>query len=107
MAVTQILAIYATKSLLLQRIYIPHADDSENGQQHVAKGESTVLLPLSMYAEGGPQAVQAAIGQPLISGHCVVVDHNNQIIDHIHADPELYSDPRGRVIHHSDWVKGP
>jgi hypothetical protein len=100
MAITSIGAIFATNSKLLQRIYIPHADDSEISQQPVASGETLIAVPLATFQSGSVPAVQAAIGAPTFSGRCAIVDATNKVIDHLTADPALYTDPRGQVIHH-------
>lgn len=97
MALTSIGAIYATQSLLLQRIYIPHADDNEIAQQQVGVGETLINVPLATYEHGGAPAVQNLIGAPTFSGRCAVVAAS-AVIDHVIADPALYSDPRGQVI---------
>ena len=73
MPITSVGAIYATASKLLQRVYIPHANDSEINQQHVGAGETLTTVPLATYRQGGPGAVQALIGTPTFSGRCVVV----------------------------------
>jgi hypothetical protein len=98
MPITSVGAIYATNSKLLQRIYVPHGDDSEIAQQFVAAGETLVSVPLAIYQSGGVLAVQSAIGTPTFSGRCVVVNNANSVIDAILADPAIYSDPRGQVI---------
>jgi hypothetical protein len=107
MAVTSVGAIYATGSLLLQRVYIPHADDSEIAQQHVGQGETLVNIPLATYQQGGAQAVQSSIGAPSFSGRCAVVDTNsNLVIDLLQADPALYTDLRGPVVAHDHVMHG-
>jgi hypothetical protein len=98
MAVTSVGAIYATGSLLLQRIYIPDADDSEISNQFVLPGETLVRIPQSTYQLGGSAAVQAAIGTPSFSGRCVIVDNTSTVIGSLKADPALYTDPQGRQI---------
>ncbi len=98
MPVTNVGAIYATQSKLLQRVYVPHADDSEIAQQHVAAGETLLNVPIATYLTGGQSAVQAAIGVPTFSGRCAVVDGTNTVVDAITADPVLYVDPRGTVV---------
>jgi hypothetical protein len=55
------------------------------------------LAPIATYRTGGPSAVQAAIGTPTFSGRCAVCDGTNTVIDHIIADPALYTDRRGAV----------
>jgi hypothetical protein len=107
MPVTQVGAIYATGSLLLQRIYIPDSNDSEIDQQHVGVGETLVKVPIATLHSGGHPAVQSAIGTPTFSGRCAVVDQNsNLVVDLIIADPVLYSDPRGPVIAHDHVAHG-
>jgi hypothetical protein len=91
-------AIYATQSLLLQRIYVPTNSDSEIAQQYVAPGESIISVPLATFQQGGAAAIQALIGIPTFSGRCAVVNSSNVVIDHVIADPALYTDPRGQVI---------
>ena len=98
MAVTKVGAIYATQSKLLQRVYVPHADDGEINQQHVGAGETRTTAPLATYQTGGPSAVQALIGTPTFSGRCVVIDGTNTVIDVVIADPTLYTDSRGTVV---------
>jgi hypothetical protein len=103
MALTSVAAIYATGSLLLQRIYIPSGDDNEINLQHVGAGETLVRMPLSTYQTGGPVGVQAAIGIPSFSGRCAVVDGTtNTVTEHIIADPAIYSDLQGRAVVASD-----
>lgn len=51
MARTLVGAIYATKSKLLQRVDIPHGDDSEIDQQRVGPGETLVKIPLDVYGK--------------------------------------------------------
>jgi hypothetical protein len=97
MAVTSVGAIYATVSLLLQRVYIPSADDSEISAQHIGAGETLALVPIATWQSGGPQAVQAAIGIPTFSGRCALVAAGT-VVDHIIADPAFYSDPSGRLV---------
>jgi hypothetical protein len=97
MALAHVGAIYATVSLLLQRVYIPTADDSEINAQHVGVGETLVLVPIAAYQSGGAAAVQAAIGVPTFSGRCALVAANT-VVDHIIADPALYTDPSGRLV---------
>jgi hypothetical protein len=70
MALTQVGAIYATQTKLLQRIYIPHGDDSEIAQQHVHPMESLLLVPITVYEKGGVAAVQAAVGKSTTDGYC-------------------------------------
>ncbi len=106
MPVTQVGAIYATTSKLLQRIYIPHADDSEINQQHVAAGETRTTVPAVTYQQGGAAAVQALIGTPTFSGRCVVVDGTNTVVDAVVADPALYTDSRGTVMAHDHAIPG-
>lgn len=102
MAVTYVGAIYATASLLLQRVYIPHADDGEIGQQHVGRGETIIIVPIEAYRHGGAAALQALIGEPKHDGRCAVVDHTGTVVDVIIADPDIYSHPDGhRVIVHA------
>ena len=99
MSVTQVGAIYATGSRLLQRVYIPHADDSEIAQQHVTAGETLTSVPIATYRTGGAPAVQASIGAPTFSGRCAVVDKNSNLVTAvIIADPALYSDPGGSLV---------
>jgi hypothetical protein len=99
MPVTQVGAIYATVSKLLQRIYIPHADDSEINQQAIAAGETLLLVPIATYQSGGAPAVQALIGTPTFSGRCAVVHPTTKLVlSHIIADPAIYSDPSGNLI---------
>jgi hypothetical protein len=97
MALTSVGAIYATGSLLLQRIYIPQLDDIEIDQQYVAAGETLVKLPLATFDEG-QAAVQAAIGTPSFSGRCAVVNSSNVVIALIVADPAIYTDPNGNQV---------
>ena len=112
-AVTSIGAIYATKSKLLQRVYIPSFDDAEIDNQHVHPGETLTRLPLDLYVPGGAAFCQSIIGVPTFSGRCVVVDDNNVIVDAITADPDIYWDARGRVIPSDDggvgdvWLEPP
>ena len=98
MAKTSVGAIYATGSLLLQRVYIPDFDDSEINQQFVGPGETLVQLPLVTYQTGGHPAMQTLIGTPTFSGVCAVVSSANVVIDRIIADPAIYTDPRGLTI---------
>ncbi len=102
MPVTQVGAIYATVSKLLQRIYVPDADDSEIAQQHVGAGETLQTVPVSTYRTGGPIAVQAAVGTPTFSGRCAVVDGTNTATSTIVADPALYIDASGNSVRPSD-----
>jgi len=108
MAVTSVGAIYATQSKLLQRIYVPHASDAEIDQQYVGPGESMVYVPANLYLQGGQDAVQTFVGAPTFSGRCAVVDKStNVVIDHIIADPAIYTHPNGhRVIPHDRTVTG-
>jgi hypothetical protein len=96
--VTQHGAIFATGSKLLQRIYIPSFNDAEIDQQFVGPGESLLKIRSNVYTNGGVPAVQAAVGTPTFSGRCAVVDVTTKVIDHITADPILYTDPRGQLI---------
>jgi hypothetical protein len=105
MPVTQVGAIYATVSKLLQRVYIPHADDSEIDQQHVGASESLLKVPIATYKTGGPPAVQAAVGTPTFSGACAVVDNTNTVISTIIADPTIYADPGGNTVMASDLAQ--
>jgi hypothetical protein len=98
--VTQVGAIYATGSKLLQRIYIPSASNAEIAQQFVATGESLLIVPITTFRTGGVAAVQAAVGTPTFSGRSVVIDQTNTVTATIIADPALYSDPRGVVTPH-------
>jgi hypothetical protein len=101
MPVTHVGAIYATVSKLLQRVYIPHADDSEIAQQYVAVGESVVNIPIATYQQGGAVAVQSLIGAPSFSGRCAIVSGaslTGTVLDIVTADPALYTDLQGRVI---------
>lgn len=104
--VSSVGAIYATASKLLQRIYIPSVSDAEIAQQFVAAGETLLNVPLATYQQGGIAAVQALVGTPTFSGRCAVVDGTNKVIDHIIADPLLYTDPRGQVIPHDHTIIG-
>jgi hypothetical protein len=104
MAVTQIGAIYATGSKLLQRVYVPSVNDSEIDAQHIGAGETLTHVPLATYQAGGSVAVQAALGAPSISGRCAVVDNTNMVVDHIIADLAVFgaTDPQGRLLVASD-----
>jgi hypothetical protein len=107
MPVTQVGAIYATGSKLLQRVYIPHADDSEIAQQHVGASETLLNVPIATYRTGGSAAVQALIGTPTFSGRCAVVDKNtNLVVDLLVADPAIYTDVRGPVVAHDHAMHG-
>jgi hypothetical protein len=98
--VTQVGAIYATGSKLLQRVYIPSVSNAEIAQQFIATGESLMIVPITTWRTGGEIAVQAAIGTPTFSGRSVVIDKANVVTDAIVADPALYTDPRGIVTAH-------
>jgi hypothetical protein len=99
MPVTHIGAIYATKSKLLQRVYIPHDDDSEIEQQHRHPGETLLRVPIETYRNGGAPAVQALIGTPAHNGLCQVIHKGTgQILDRIIADPDIYRHPDGHRI---------
>jgi hypothetical protein len=99
MPVTQVGAIFATASKLLQRVYIPHADDSEIPLQHVGAGETLLNVPIATYRTGGAAAVQSVIGTPTFSGRCVVVDKNTNLVTNaIIADPAIYADPSGNTV---------
>jgi hypothetical protein len=100
MAFASVGAIYATVSKLLQRIYIPHADDSEIVQQPIRSGETLLYIPIATFQSGGAQAIQAIIGIPTFSGRCAVVDGTNTVIALIIADPAINIDPRGQSIAH-------
>ncbi len=101
MPVTKVGAIFATSSKLLQRVYIPDADDSEIAQQFVGAGETLLNVPVATYRTGGPVAVQAVIGVPTFSGWCAVVAPDTHlVVAVIIADPALYTDTRGSVIAH-------
>jgi len=97
MALTSVGAFYATVSKLLQRVYIPHGDDSEIAQQPITAGESLLLVPLATYQQGGAPAVQALIGTPSITGFCAIVDPNSRlVIDHFIADTAIYNGGSGK-----------
>jgi hypothetical protein len=105
MAVTQVGAIYATVSKLLQRVYIPHANNSEIAQQFIAAGETLLNVPIATYQTGGQAAVQALIGAPSFSGRCAIVDKTTSfVLDVIVADPVLYADPNGNHVIPHDHV---
>lgn len=106
MAVTSIGVIFAGQSKLVQRIFIPSGDDSEIAQFVAGPGERKTTMALSVYQNGGVDAVQAAIGAPTFSGRCAVVDATNIVIDLIIADPALYNDARGQVIAHDTAMHG-
>ena len=106
MPVTLVAAFYATGSLLLQRIYIPHNDDAEIRSQPIGAGESMQTFPTSLYRQQGPAGIQAAIGTPTFSGRCAVVDAGNAVIDIILADPALFTDPRGQLIASDNCLLG-
>jgi hypothetical protein len=105
MALTSVGAIYATGSKLLQRIYVPHADDSEIAQQHVASGETLMTVSLATFQSGGQAAIQALIGTPNVSGsgfsnstgRCAVAN-SGTVSAVIVADPALYTDPGGGTV---------
>jgi hypothetical protein len=97
--ITSVAAIYATRSKLLQRICIPHADDAELDGLHLHSGESLKKIPIRIYQSGGPQAIQAEIGIPDHDGQCNVVHkETGEIIDRIIADPDVYKHPSGHRI---------
>jgi hypothetical protein len=107
MALTSVGAFYASQSLLLQRIYIPDADDSEINLQPLFPGETVLLVPIETYRTGGPAAIQALVGKPHVtgnglsnaSGRCAVVDKaSGLVVDNIIADPALYADPSGGLV---------
>jgi|SRR6516162_866482 hypothetical protein len=99
MAITSIGAIYATKSRLLQRVYIPHDDDSEIEQQHRHPGETLLRVPIETYRSGGAPAVQALIGTPAHDGRCIVRHKiTGEILDRIIADPDIYRHPEGHHV---------
>jgi hypothetical protein len=99
MPVTKVGAIYATNSKLLQRIYIPHADDSEIAQQYVHPSESLIAIAIDVYRTGGAVAIQSIIGAPAHNGMCLVIHRDTgEVIDRIIADPEIYRHPEGHRI---------
>jgi hypothetical protein len=98
MALTSVGAIYATQSLLLQRTYIPHTDDSEINRQPIFAGETLLLVPLATYQQGGVSAVQALIGTPSITGNCVIVDPVSKlVVDRMIADVAIYNGGSGTM----------
>jgi hypothetical protein len=103
MPVTQIGVIYATRSKMLQRVYIPDGDDSEIDVQHIHPGEMLIRVPIEVYRGGGADAVQALIGKPAHSGVCRVIHrHTGKIIDRIMADPDVYRHPDGHRVELDD-----
>lgn len=102
MSITNVGAIYATVSKLLQRVYVPSLSDAEISQQYVADGETLQNVSLAVFQKGGLVAVQAAIGVPSISGRCAIIDGTNVCIDVIIADPAIYADPNGNQLILSD-----
>lgn len=101
-------AIFATKSKLLQSIYIPDKDDGEIDLVKINPGETLIKLPIAIFQDGGPVAVQEAVGQPTFSGRCAVVHKkDNAVIDVIIADPDVYHHPDGHhVIPHDNAIHG-
>src|SRR5215472_4451812 len=98
MPVTKVGAVYATRSKLLQRIYIPD-DDTEIARQHVHTGETQIFIDIEVYRAGGPAAVQAIIGTPAHDGTCRVLHkETSEIIDRIVADPDIYKHPDGHRV---------
>jgi hypothetical protein len=97
MALTSVGAFYATQSLLLQRVYIPYADDSEIDSQPIQQGETLLKVAIATYQSGGAPAIQALIGTPTINGICAVVN-GGLVSAMIIADPALYSDPAGGEV---------
>lgn len=101
MPVTRVGVIYATVSKLLREIHVPHEDDSELDQYYKTRvlvdGESFASVPVDVYAAGGAQAVQAAVGAPTFSGRCAVVA-DGVVVDHVVADPALYVSQSGSVV---------
>src|SRR5208282_567038 len=107
MPVLHVGVIYATVSKCLQRVYVPHADDSEIAQQHVGLGESIFNVPYLTYVNGGAAACQAAIGTPAHSGRCAVVNPSTGAISKfIMADPAIYADPDGHHVIQTDNAVG-
>jgi hypothetical protein len=99
MSITSVGAIFAMGSKLLQRIYIPSADDSEIDGQFVGDGESLLWVPIAVYREGGPTAVQAFVGEPAHNGLCHVIDRvTGDILQTIIADPDIYEHPDGHKV---------
>jgi hypothetical protein len=95
-------AIHATKSLLLQRVYIPSFSDDEIDAQWVGPGETLLRLPLDGYVHGGAAYAQAMIGPAAITGRCAVIDANNVVVDLLMADPDIYCHPSGQRVVSSD-----
>jgi hypothetical protein len=96
-------AIYATKSKLLLRIYVPDESDDEINRQHVGPGETLVRVPIEVFRSGDHRVVQAHIGEPAHSGVCAVVHKDTgRVIDRIVADPDLYRHPDGHHVIQSD-----
>jgi hypothetical protein len=115
MALTSVGAIYGTQSNHLQRIYIPDNDDSEINNQYVGPGESVMLVPISVYQNGGPDAVQAAVGpyDTTVAGRCAIVSNTTlKVIDHIIADTNIYNGATGlnpdgnHVVRHDNTAIG-
>jgi hypothetical protein len=103
MAVLHVGAIYATKSLLLQRVYIPDHDVGEIFRQHVGPGESLMLVPINIYRIGGALAVQATIGVPAHSGRCAVVhSQTGEVVDMIIACPDVCQQLNGHSVIQTD-----
>jgi len=95
---TKVGAIYATRSKLLQRVYIPD-NDSEIAQQHLHPGETLLEVEIEVYRKGGAEAVQALIGAPSHNGVCRVLHkETGELLDRIMADPDVYRHPDGHRV---------
>jgi hypothetical protein len=98
-AVTKVGVFYAIGTKLVQRIYIPTTNDSEIDQQFILPGEAVLKVPIDVYRNGGPAAVQTTVGAPTFSGRCAVVDKvTSKVTAVIIADPALYADLGGNQV---------
>lgn len=94
-------AIYSVRSKLLQRIYVPDAEDDEIDRQYIGAGEALMMVPLDIYRTGGAVALQSLIGEPTSDGYCAVIDkESGEIIERVIWDIELHGNkhPDGHLI---------
>jgi hypothetical protein len=98
-------AVYATRSKLLLRVYIPDHWLDDINDHPIAQGETLMRVPYDLHFHGGAKFLQSIIGIAAHSGRCALVHKDTKkVINVIVADPDLYHHPDGHLTIQDDYA---